>query len=124
MLGEPNHRAEKNGRFRSYPADNACGLPEDAFEGVLAEQSRSWATGKRILAGQWIQQYPALAADLAQGAELVYHELVLRQELGESPDWDEYLREFPQHAACLWQLRRADDLVWQVFTQGEDERQC
>jgi tetratricopeptide (TPR) repeat protein len=38
----------------------------------------------------------------------------LRHELGESPDWQEYLRRFPEYAVALQMLRRADEF----FEQG------
>jgi serine/threonine protein kinase len=41
----------------------------------------------------------------------VYHEFSLRAELGENPDWADYLRQFPQHAAALRLLRQADQVV-------------
>src|SRR5439155_10956536 len=99
----------------SVSVESAGGLPEDGLEALLAGQYRDWMAGKRIPAGQWLRQHPALAADPAQGAELVYQEFVLRQELGESPDWEDYLRQFPQHAAWLRQLRQADEIVDRAF---------
>jgi tetratricopeptide (TPR) repeat protein/tRNA A-37 threonylcarbamoyl transferase component Bud32 len=45
----------------------------------------------------------------------VYHEFALREELGEDPDWEDYLRQFPQHAAVLRLLRQADQVVEQAL---------
>ena len=104
MPGEAKHRAGNNSCFRFVPADDAGGPAEGSLEAILAEQRRDWITGKRFPAGERLRQYPALAADPVQGAELVYHEFALRQELGESPDWQDYLRQFPRYATgcCCW----------------------
>ncbi len=51
----------------------------------------------------------------ASAAELIYHEFSLRQELGDSPDWQEYLRQFPEYAVALQMLRRADEFLEQAI---------
>jgi tetratricopeptide (TPR) repeat protein/tRNA A-37 threonylcarbamoyl transferase component Bud32 len=38
---------------------------------------------------------------------------MLRKELGEAPNWEHYLRQFPQHAALLRLLHQADQVVEQ-----------
>jgi hypothetical protein len=86
-------------------------LPEDPLDAALAEQRRDWMTGRRTPAAERLRRDPALASDPGLAAELVYHEYTLRQELGEAPDWGEYLRQFPQHAAVLRLLRQADQVV-------------
>jgi hypothetical protein len=78
---------------------------------ALAEQRRDWTAGKRTPVAERLRGYPALASDPARAAELVYHEFTLRAELGEDPDWADYLRQFPQHAAALRLLRQADQVV-------------
>ncbi len=120
MPSEAYDRAEANGCFRSLPAADAGGLPEDVLEAALAEQEQDWIRGQRIAAEERLRQHLALAADPAQGAQLVYHEFVLRQERGEAPDWDDYLRQFPAHAAWLQQLRQADEIVGQMYPSAEE----
>src|SRR5262249_16447116 len=44
---------------------------------------------------------PALQADAASALELVYHEVLRREELGEAPQLAEYLHRFPQWADQL-----------------------
>jgi serine/threonine protein kinase len=54
---------------------------------------------------------------------LAYGELLLREELGESPDPEEYLRRFPAHAAALrlqFELHRALDDNSTCDTGGDD----
>lgn len=84
---------------------------EHSLEDVLAEQRCQWMAGVRTPAATWLARCPNLAADLEAAAEVVYHEFLLRTELGEAPAWEEYLRAFPEHAAALDWLRQADQLV-------------
>ena len=110
------HRAGQNAGFDSFllPAQ-ADGLPERLLDAVLAEQRRDWIAGKRIPADERLRQHPELADEPACAAELIYHEFSLRQELGESPDWQQQLRQYPEHAALLERLRQADQLVEQTL---------
>ena len=91
----------------------AC--PKRLLDAVLAEQRRDWIAGKRIPADETLRQHPELADEPACAAELIYHEFSLRQELGESPDWQQQLRQYPEHAALLERLRQADQLVEQTL---------
>jgi serine/threonine protein kinase len=85
--------------------------PEKLLEAVLEEQRAHWLSGQRTPVSEWLRQYPELAADPASAAELAYHEFALRQELGEAPDWDAHLAQFPQHAATLALLRKAGQIL-------------
>jgi len=100
-------------------AENLDGTVEDLLDAALAEQRRDWITGKRTPAAERLRRSPALALDPAQAAELVYHEFTLRQELGESPDWGEYLRQFPEHAAMLRLLHQADQIVERALAPAQ-----
>src|SRR5262249_35962173 len=111
-----SHRAGQNSGFLAFrlPAQ-ADGPPELLLETVLAEQRRGWISGERIPATEKLRQHPELADEPACAAELIYHEFSLRQELGESPDWQHQLRQYPEHAALLERLRQADQLVEQTL---------
>jgi hypothetical protein len=85
------------------------------LDAVLAEQRRDWLAGKRIAVSERLRQHAEFAADPDWAAELIYHEFTLPEELGESPDWEEHLRRYPQHAATLRLLRQADHLVEQTL---------
>jgi tRNA A-37 threonylcarbamoyl transferase component Bud32/tetratricopeptide (TPR) repeat protein len=122
MLNDCNGTVSKGGS-RFSPPDQAGGLTESLFEALLAEQRSDWSTGKRIPVDERLRQRPGLAADSAQRAELVYHEYLLRRELGESPDWQDYLRRFSEDAAALSLLREADEIVGEVLTPFEEARQ-
>jgi tetratricopeptide (TPR) repeat protein len=122
MPSEAKHLSGDIGSPRFPSADGATSPAESLLEALLAEQRQDWMAGKRIFASERLQQYPALAADPVQGAELVFHEFTLRQELGEFPDWQEYLRQFPQYAPALRLLGEADRMVEQALPTAEAEK--
>jgi tetratricopeptide (TPR) repeat protein len=71
---------------------------------VLAvDQRQRWRAGERPPAEEYLQQYPALRADVERALELVYGEFLHREDLGEAPTLEEYLKRFPQYAARLRQ---------------------
>jgi serine/threonine protein kinase/tetratricopeptide (TPR) repeat protein len=86
-------------------------LGEELLEAALAEQRRDWLAGKRTSVAELLREYPSVAAEPVRAAELAYHEFALREELGESPNWEDYLREFPEYAGALALLRQADQIV-------------
>ena len=49
----------------------------------------------------YLAQQPALQADAEAILDLIYNEIVLREEAGESPRLEEYLRRFPELAPQL-----------------------
>src|SRR5262245_21660991 len=59
------------------------------------DQKERWQRGERIPAEHYFSQHPSLAQDPEYGVELVFHEFLLRKELGEEPKVEEYYRRFP-----------------------------
>src|SRR5262249_13629562 len=115
MPDEPDRGAGTDGCLPSPHGDQANDPALGLLDAALAEQRRDWMEGKRTPAAEWLRQYPALASDPALAAEVVYHEFTLREELGETPDWEDYLRQFPGHAAALRLLHQADQVVEQAL---------
>jgi serine/threonine protein kinase len=56
----------------------------------------------------YLQQYPTLNADADALLDFIYAEFVLRQELGEEPSAEEYVRRFPHQATQLQRLFLVD----------------
>jgi serine/threonine protein kinase/tetratricopeptide (TPR) repeat protein len=71
------------------------------------EQARRWHNQDRAPAEEYLAQHPELKANPEYALELVYAELLLREEEGEVPRAEEFLRRFPQFAS---QLRRLFDV--------------
>jgi hypothetical protein len=79
-----------------------------------ADQRERWLGGERVLAETYLEHLPALGTARELAIDLIYAELLIREELGESPPLDEYLGRFPQFAEELRQqveLHRALDSV-------------
>jgi hypothetical protein len=86
-------------------------LPPSELAAILAvDQRERWRAGERVAAEAYLRAYPALQADAEAALELVYAEVLLREELGEAPAPDEYLGRFPRYAHRLreqFQLHQA-----------------
>src|SRR5581483_4725228 len=98
MPSERDLSAETNRSALSLQEHPATDSAKQVLDEALRTQRADWVSGARTPVVQWLQKFPALAADAALAAELVYHEFVLRQEHEESPDWQEYVRQFPLYA--------------------------
>lgn len=85
--------------------------PQAVLEDVLDQQRCDWMSGKAIRAAELLRRHIAVSSNPADASDIIYHEYLLRAELGQSPDWQEYLRDFPLYAERLRFLRRADQVV-------------
>src|SRR5215469_15033708 len=68
---------------------------------LMAYQRRSWRRGERTPVEEYLAQQPQLQGDAQAVLDLIYHEIVLREEAGESAQLDEYQQRFPELAADL-----------------------
>ncbi|HEV2948214.1 MAG TPA: serine/threonine-protein kinase, partial [Gemmataceae bacterium] len=78
--------------------------PAQLVEKIRGEQRRCWQAGEHVGAETYLQRYPALQSDPDCALEVVYGEVMLREEHGEAPDLEEYLRRFPTLAEQLGPL--------------------
>jgi WD40 repeat protein len=78
--------------------------PFALVESLVSDQRRRWQQGERIFAETWLEQNPALRADPSLVLEIIYNEILLREEDGESPQLEEYLHRFPALAQLLGSL--------------------
>ena len=86
---------------------------------LLLEQRRRWRRGERVRVEDYLEQYPALQSDGEGILDLICNAIDLREERGESPQLDEYLRRFPQFASQIglqFEVHRA--------LQGEPAPEC
>ncbi|HVS38712.1 MAG TPA: hypothetical protein VMS17_24360, partial [Gemmataceae bacterium] len=63
-------------------------------------QVDAWLRGERVAAETILEQHPALKTNDGF-ADLIVNEIDLRQALGETPEWEEYQRKFPQFEVRL-----------------------
>jgi serine/threonine protein kinase/WD40 repeat protein len=73
-------------------------------EALCSEQRWRWRAGDHLLVEAYLQQHPTLDADANLVLELVYNEVLLREEHGETPGPEEYVRRFPRLADRLQPL--------------------
>ncbi len=76
----------------------------DLVNELRADHRRRWMEGDRVAIEDFFERNPRLCADSERALEFVYGEILLREELGESPDWEDYARRFPDLAERLTAL--------------------
>ncbi len=81
------------------PTENLSPLELAAL--VRAEQDRRWRRGERVPLEAYLRQYPVLGEHREAMAQLIFGEVRLRAESGESAQPEEFLRRFPDHEAEL-----------------------
>jgi serine/threonine-protein kinase len=68
---------------------------------LRADQSQRWGQGERVPVESYLKQHPELLSDPNALLELVYAEVLLRLDAGDTPTLDEYLSRFPAQADHL-----------------------
>jgi serine/threonine-protein kinase len=80
--------------------------------GVLSvDQWHRWQQGERVPAEVYLQMHPGLASAQGEAFDLVYGEFLLREELGEQPTIDDFVKRFPQYAAELQRQAKVHDAI-------------
>jgi serine/threonine protein kinase len=81
--------------------DPASRALADLLATLRLDQLRRWRAGERVPAEDYLRRYPTLQGEAALA--LIYAEFLLRDELDEDPQLEEYQQRFPQHADRLRQ---------------------
>jgi WD40 repeat protein len=68
---------------------------------LLDDQHHRWARGELVLVEDYLEAFPHLLCDPEALLDVVYNEALIREEHGEAPILDEYVRRFPQFAGQL-----------------------
>ncbi len=68
---------------------------------LLKHQRRAWRRGEPTPVETYLSQHPTVRTDTQAVLDLIYNEIMLREETGESPPLEEYLRRFPELAPEL-----------------------
>src|SRR5689334_15188099 len=71
---------------------------------LLDEQRRRWRAGERPTVEDYLRLYPELATDRDGLLDLLYSEVLLREQRGEALLAEEYRQRFPQHADAVTRL--------------------
>src|SRR3954463_5947674 len=68
---------------------------------LIRDHRERWRHGERMTAESYIRKHGPNQVDPTQLLDLVYNEVLLREEDGESPQLSEYLARFPGQAEAL-----------------------
>src|SRR5262249_28901427 len=99
--------------WASTLADRAAGLQGLDLAALLRDDQRwRWSSGRPVAVEWYLQLLPGLKDQPDALLDLIYQEVVLREERGERPGEEEYRRRFPAVAPQLerqFALHRALD---------------
>src|SRR5581483_9228509 len=84
-------------RGQGYGAGAAM-MERNPTGSLLAEQRTRWQGGEPLRVEAYLERYPDLRADAESLLDLIYNEIFLRAQRGETPCLEEYLQRFPQFA--------------------------
>jgi hypothetical protein len=68
---------------------------------LRVDQRGRWRAGDPVPAEDYLRRHPAVAADPELAIDLIFHEYLLREGLGQRPAANEYVRRFPAYADSL-----------------------
>jgi serine/threonine protein kinase len=83
------------------PDLSTAGEGEGPLLALLSEQQQRWQQGERLPVEAFLVEHPALESDPDALLHLIYNEVLLREEVGEAPQLEEYQRRFPKLAEQL-----------------------
>ncbi len=70
------------------------------IEEILDEQRARWDRGERPLVEDFLAQHPTLREDAEATVDVIYHDFVIRQALGESPSRERLPAPLPRMDRC------------------------
>jgi serine/threonine-protein kinase len=85
----------------------------DLLAAIRAEQRAHWQAGNRIPIQVFLDRHPEVQRNEDSAIDLIYSEILLRQEMGETVVWDDYFRTFPQFAEQLRRQRAFHEMLGQ-----------
>ncbi len=83
------------------PADLDLERGELLLGWMLKRQCLAWRRGDATLVETYLAQHPEVRSNNQAVLDLIYNEMVLREEAGKAPSLGEYLRRFPELATEL-----------------------
>ncbi|MFO0799717.1 MAG: serine/threonine-protein kinase [Gemmataceae bacterium] len=105
---DPDPADDYRRRWEAAPQDVAAFLaaagplsPADRVAVLCADQEARWRRGDRVPAEAYFARFPAVRADPEYGPDLVFHEYLLREGVGDPPPPAELAARFPDLADAL-----------------------
>ncbi|MBX9656679.1 protein kinase [bacterium] len=68
---------------------------------ILMDQHDRWEHGDCPLVEDYLREIPDLATDTERLLDVIYHEILLREQAGQTPELLEYLKRFPELSDSL-----------------------
>jgi tetratricopeptide (TPR) repeat protein len=90
------------------------GRPPLPLAALLDDQRRCWQGGAAPPVEEYLARHPGLADDADAVLDLIFQEIILREQRGEVPQLEEYLRRFPRLADTLRLQFSVDRALWEA----------
>jgi serine/threonine protein kinase/Flp pilus assembly protein TadD len=100
--------------FKMEPARQVS-IPSSPSDSLLDEQNASWQEGRRITVEELLERSHSLGLNEECLLDLLYNEIRLRDEAGDTPTLEEYQQRFPQFGDAL----RVQFQVHEAMRPGE-----
>ena len=84
--------------------DSLSASLSDQVEMLAGELRSRWKSGKRVGVEQLGSAFEVVAKNEEQLLDLIYHEVLLREEFSEKPKLEDFTARFPQHVERLQRL--------------------
>ncbi len=85
----------------SVPRPLHHGTAVELAQELRLEQRQYWLAGSRVLVEAYLNDYPAVREDAEARLDLIYGEFLLREELNDAPDVEDFAVRFPESAVAL-----------------------
>ncbi len=89
------------GSLASELAGPAALNQQELVDRLCSDQVKRWRAGQRVPAESYLALHPSIQESRESALELIYGEFLLREEMGESPQLEEFYWRFPRFAARL-----------------------
>ncbi|MBV8384497.1 MAG: hypothetical protein JOZ63_18085, partial [Planctomycetaceae bacterium] len=86
---------------REFLAEVGVVDPVQVVEVLKVDQRERWMIGQRIPVEAYLEERPSLRENAETLLDLVYSEMLLREEMGEESSLDDVMRRFPELAEDL-----------------------
>jgi hypothetical protein len=87
--------------LKSFLDDWPSLAPEELGAVVRVDQCERWQRGERVDAERYLDGFAPLSANAELAIDVIYHEFLIRERIGEQLDRAEFEGRFPQYAAIL-----------------------
>ena len=88
-------------RVEDFLAQAGVRDPGQMLEVLLVDQAERFHLGQGVPAEAYLDAFPSVRDDPEHAVDVIFAEYLRREERGEQPAAEDYLRRFSQHAAAL-----------------------